>query len=55
MIEGLNHAVNFGIEFFDSRKCQYPVGVGSETSYWKRGSGKVNETVHDYDQGQESG
>ena len=25
VIEGLNHAVDFGIEFFDSRKCQYPV------------------------------
>ena len=25
MIEGLNHAVNFGIVFFDNRKCLYPV------------------------------
>ena len=25
VIEGLNHAVNFGMEFYCNRKCQYPV------------------------------
>ena len=36
MIEGLNHAVNFGIEFFSTTGSVYILyGEGSETSYQK--------------------